>query len=64
MNSKTEKFVRTPLSQSSHISQTKCTHCGRIIGASANPDVLAIVEGTHQCLAMQMVDSRSRSSAS
>ena len=63
MNSKPGNFIRAPLSQCSHISQSKCTHCGRIIGASANPEVLAIVESTHRCLAMQMVDSRSRARA-
>lgn len=56
MNSKAEKFVRTPLSQSSRICQSTCTHCGRIMGASANPQVLGMVESTHRCLAMQMAD--------
>lgn len=64
MNSKTENFVRVPLSQWSHISQSTCPHCRRIIGASANPEVLATVESTHSCLAMQMVNFRSRTSAS
>jgi hypothetical protein len=60
VNSRSEKFVRTPLSQSSQISQTQCTLCGRIIAASANPDTLAIVESTHRCVASQMAVSLSK----
>jgi hypothetical protein len=60
VNSRINKFVRTPLSQSSQISQTKCTLCGRIIAASANPEMLAMVESTHRCVALQMADSRSK----
>ena len=60
VNSRSEKFIRTPLSQSSQISQTQCTLCGRIIAASANPNTLAIVESTHRCVASQMAVSLSK----
>jgi len=59
VNSRIDKFVRTPLSQASQVYQTKCALCGRIIAASANPEMLAMVESTHRCVASQMANSRS-----